>query len=753
MLTKHFRNISNYFSVVDDVGKALEWIMNDDSEAVFGVEAEVEMGYMGLTLITPPYIRLGDECRVARLVDTEEGLTYYEGYLVEPHFLPLYGALNGLLIDELGSMVLESGEAIALQWLFRRRLDDWKTRAVEMYSSFLEGNDDPFESRMVRKFQDKMLGFLNRVSGFTTERKYIEEVERKLLQVGFQFQLRVIVRSDNPDNLRDKLEGVFKKYDSYNALRLYRAKGKRFYPLYKDAVLTYDTNTQILSRQEVVSLFGGTAPAPIIQSVPAILPDVVEIIDKPQVQLTKLDASGLVALLPYYPREEVLVNETIVSEIAEAMKRAGVLNTARLYNPIVTAGVRLIVVQADIPNGKTLTQLSGKTLDIQAELGVVSLGIEQGSEAGTIQFTIPNDEPAIVSLRELIELQSFQEFASKNDLAFIVGVDEINNPIYLSLSKLVHLLVAGTTGSGKSVFMNTMIVCLIANYSPDELRFVMIDPKQVEMQHYNGFPHVGDGVITDMEDAEKALEELVNIMEERYTALREAGVKNIQLYNQKMEKKMPFIVCVIDEYADLKDTHPEVESHIARLGQKARAAGIHMVIATQRPEAKIVSSRIKAVIPSAISFNLKNNTNYRTVFGRGIPYSQLLGKGDGVMAIEGHHKEFQRFQSAIISPDELLEEEIFSNMKDYLSGTKVEPLMGIVAEEHEVMEPEEDLLEKLKSIIVDTGETKTEELRKELGVKNTTLIDLMNQLVDEGFLIKHKSKAKGYELATNEVPE
>lgn len=177
-----------------------------------------------------------------------------------------------------------------------------------------------------------------------------------------------------------------------------------------------------------------------------------------------------------------------------------------------------------------------------------------------------------------------------------------------------------------------------------------------------------------------------------------------------------------------------------------------MVIATQRPDAKIVSGRIKAVIPSAISFNLKNNTNYRTVFGRGIPYSQLLGKGDGVMAIEGSQKEFQRFQSAIISPDELLEEEIFNNMKDYLSSAPVpEPLMEIVAEEHEIMEPEEDLLEKLRNTIMTTGETKVEALRKELGIKTVTITELMNKLVEEGFLTKSKSRAIGYQLA--DTPE
>lgn len=752
MLTKHYRNISNYFSIVEDLGRALDWIMDSDSEAVFGAEAEVEGEHMSLSLISPPYIRLGDESTVDRLVDREEGLTCYEGYLVEPFFLPLYGALNGLLVDDLESFMLEEGDAVSIQWLLKRRTDDWKHRAVEMYSSFLEGNDYPFHSKLGRKVQDKVLYMLNKVSSFNMTKTYINEVEKKLMQEGFQFQLRVLVKSLQPDNIRDRLEELMKKYDAHNALRLIKVKPKRFLPLYRDAVLTYDTHTQILSRTEVASLFGGKAP--VVEAIPVV---VERAPSQPVAETTaivkKIDTSGLLSLLPYYPREDILVDESIVADIAEAMKRVGLINSARLYNHVVTAGVRLTVVQCDIPNGKTLTQLSSKVIDIQAELGVQSLSVEQGTEAGTVKFSIPNEEPAVISLRELMELESFQEFAKENPLAFVVGVDEVNTPIYLSLTKLVHLLVAGSTGSGKSVFVNTLIVSLLAMNTPDELRMYMIDPKQVEMQHFDGFPHVEE-VITDMDDANDTLKSIVEEMERRYSIFKDSGVKNISIYNQKMPEKMPYIVCVIDEYADLKDTHPEVEDHIARLGQKARAAGIHMVIATQRPEAKIISGRVKAVIPSAISFFLKSNTDYRTVFGRGIGFT-LLGRGDGVMKIEGYPKEYQRFQSAIISPDEGMEEGIYNQMRDYLSSVPAiplaleEPLMEIIEGEVEIAD-DEDLLEKLKKIISETGETKTEELRKALGVKNTTVIELMSKLVDEGFLIKHKSKAKGYEIASEE---
>lgn len=746
MITRHYKNISNRFSTVEDVGRALDWIMDANTEAVFGVETELEGGRMSLTLITPPYIRLGEDSPVVRLLDCEGDLTCYEGYLVEPHFLPLYGALDGLLIEGLEDVQLEGDEAVALQFLLRRRTDNWKKRAVEMYSSFLEGNDYPFYSRIGRKFQDGVLNMINRWSSIDTSRTYIQEVERKLMQEGYQFQLRVLVRSAHPDRVRYRLEELFKKYDGHNALRLYRVKAKRCIDLYREVVLTYNTHTQILSREEVASLFGGrkteVVQLPLVAHKTA--PEGNTELSEPNKQV---GAFGLVSLLPYYPRETVEMDDSIVTRIAEALKTVGVISSARLYNHSVTSGVRLTVVQFDIPNGKTLTQLSSKVVDIQAELGVQSLGIEQGSKAGTVKFTIPNEESAIISLRELMELESFQEFARSHPLAFIVGVDEINNPIYLSLAKLVHLLVAGTTGSGKSVFINALVTCLLANYTPDELRLYMIDPKQVEMQHYEGFPHVEE-VITDMSDAAMTLSSVADEMEKRYTLFREAGVKNIQLYNKKMSKKMPYIVCVIDEYADLKDTHPEVEDFIARLGQKARAAGIHMVLATQRPEAKIVSGRVKAVIPNAISFNLNSNLNYKTVFGKGLGGVTLLGQGDGVMKIEGYKKEFQRFQGCIISPNEAEEEKVFEKMKEYLLS--VNHTLAINAEEFTESNKDKDedaQLKKLKEIITETGETKVDFLRSKLSIKASTLTKLMGQLVEEGFLIKHKSKAKGYEIA------
>lgn len=761
--TRGAKNISNYFSVVEDIGKAFDQIMNADMEGIFGLEVQLYPGGRSVVLVTPPSLRIGNGISPRQtLVESDtEDLAYYEGYLLEPNFLPLYGAYKGALLNDLSSIELKGGEIIELQWLLRRRYDNWRPNAVDRYSSYLEGNDHPMHSKLGRGLQTKILKTLNKVASFETKRPYIQEVEEKIVDEAYQFQLRVVVRSKEPKSVVQSLEHALSKYDSHNALRLYKRKERGIKQEYTDRIMTRDTDTQILSRKELVSLFGGT-----VVEVTPVQPAVVEK-QLTDYKVTEVKTDGIIALLPQYDREKVEADEGLITKLAEAMKRVGLISQARLTNSTITSGIRLTVIQCDIPKQKTLSNIVGKAVDIQAALGVVSLSVEQGSTADTVRFTIPNEVPSIIGLRELLEDARFHEYAQDAVLPFIVGVNEIDEPIYLSLGKLVHLMVAGTTGSGKSVFINTLIISLLATYPPELLRFYMIDPKLVELSHYKDLPHV-EHVVTDMPKAATMLSKLVKEMERRYTMFSENGVKGIKVYNEKMKVKMPYIVCVVDEYADLRDTNPEVEEYIVRLGQKARAAGIHLVIATQRPSADVISGRVKSVIPSAISFNLRSNVDYKTVFGRGLGTLNLLGRGDGVMRIEGWSKEFQRFQSAIVSPVESREEQVYKDIIDYFSNVKTVPIdvqnpiiEGVVFDgdielEEEIdlnydIITEEDLLEKLKGVIARTRETRVAELRKLMKIKMNILSDLMNKLVEEGWLVKHASRSKGYEIVIDEL--
>lgn len=739
MVNRVFTNISNYFTDTNHVGDDFEKVMEKDCGYIFGLEVQRDEGYTSFTLVTPPSIRLDEPSQLDRLIETEDDWVFYEGVLAKPHFMNINMNMQGWLIQDLFNLNTSWEDKVVVQLLFKKKRDYWKYNAHDMFGSYLRGSEQPFTSRIARTIQDKMLHMLDGVLGFDSYHEYIDDVESKLLsEAGYQFTLRVAIQSSKFEEVKNEIQEALAKYTSHNAIKLIPVKDKYFHDHFLGCSLV-NSETQILCKEEVLSLFSAYSQKP--QEAP-----------KPA---ANVNAYGAIKLFPEWQRKAVEVDGNIVNRLAEAMKRIGLISQARVYNESVIAGIRLQVVQCDIPKGKIFTQLEAKARDIAVEMGVPTLGVDAGEGGGTVRFSIPLEEPVIISLREVIESAAFLKFAKENPLAFIVGVDETNNPIYLDLTQLVHLLIAGTTGSGKSVFLNSLLLTLIATHTPEEIRMIMIDPKQVELQQYVDFPHV-DSVVTDMDEAEKVFADLVKEMERRYTEFKEAKVKEIAIYNKKNpDKKMPYIICVVDEYADLKDTNPDVDKSIKRLGQKARAAGIHLIIATQRPSAKVLDGTIKANIQNAISFNLGTNTNYRTVFGTGIPY-KLLGNGDGVMKIEGYPKPFQRFQSAMFCPEKELEGEYFDKLIEYYSGAEVEPVINVDEDEEEAEEgvvsnlPEESPLDRIKKYIAQTGETKTEAIRSALSMKKSTVSGFMLKLVEQGWLIKHKSQLKGYELVATE---
>ncbi|MFZ3580197.1 FtsK/SpoIIIE domain-containing protein [Virgibacillus sp. DJP39] len=654
----------------------------------------------------------------------------FEVSLVQPFFLPLKTSLNGLYKDYLIdlSKILKGDELVSVFWIFQKR-GNWKEKAVDMYKSYLSGNETPSDINLLRKLEDKLFGLINKISPSSTE--YCDDVEKKILDDGYSFQCIIEVKSERCEELLDYIEGMYEEYDFYNGLRLESIKKRNPY--------VYQKNNQILSQSEITSLLFGNKTKN-------------EVVEWSEVKENNGGENILrekVKLLPVIKKDEIEKDDNIPVKLAEALKRVGIINQARLYNESINMGSRLTIIKADIPTNKNFSDIEKKKRDIQASLGVKSLGIEMGDEANSIKYSIPHKNQQLISLREVIDQDSFKEFRKDNFLAFCVGKDEIDNCIYLDLKKLVHLLICGTTGSGKSVFLNSLITTLLLTHTQNELELILIDPKQVELQQYQPFPHVSK-VITDMERAEKTFKDLVDEMERRYTLFKENKVKSIEGYNQKNKEKMKFKVCVIEEYADLFSVvGKKIEEYIMRLGQKSRAAGIHLIICTQRPSSNILSSNIQANIQNAISFNLGNNTNYRTIFGKGIPY-ELIGRGDGVMRIEGYEKEFQRFQSPIISANEIEESEFYERLGNSYEGEN-DSLKDIINEKETGYSYIKDpTLEKLKTIISNTKKTKMDFLREEMNIKMSTLSELMNELVKEGWLLKHKSRSKGYELVVGD---
>src|SRR5437764_2340830 len=435
-------NISNYFVKSDNIGKDLAAVAKKVNDGVFGIEMHKSEDVVSRWLITPPSIRIrpGIMDRIA-IVDH---YTFYEGYLSDPFFLPLYGDLQGECIADIERIVLEPGERICLQWLFRKKTID-KVRAMDMYESYLMGNGIPMSSPIIRSLQESVLGMLNKLSNTNTEREYNTDVEDKIDSFCFQFQLKIGIYSNRQNEIKGEINDILSQYNDCNTLKIARIKDKYMAEQFQGCSLSKDSNN-ILSVREFISLLGvrsSSSPVLVQQHLPAVAP------------------SGIVKLLPMYMREKAITNPNLVSDLAGALKRVGLISTARIANESIQAGVRLTVVQCAIPKGRTLTNLTKARDNIQAALGVTSLGVEQGTEADTVRFTIPNTQESMISLRELVESDSFQQYSKEHDLAFVVGVDEVNNPIYLSLVKLVHLLIAGSTGSGKSVFLNAIVLTLI----------------------------------------------------------------------------------------------------------------------------------------------------------------------------------------------------------------------------------------------------------------------------------------------------
>ena len=331
--------------------------------------------------------------------------------------------------------------------------------------------------------------------------------------------------------------------------------------------------------------------------------------------------------------------------------------------------------------GVKVSRIVGLADDIKLSLAAADIRIEApipGKSAVGIE--VPNKENTTVYLRELLESEAFQEHPSQ--MAFAVGKDIGGQVVVTDIAKMPHLLIAGATGSGKSVCINTLIMSVLFKASPDEVKLIMVDPKVVELSVYNGIPHLLIPVVTDPKKASGALNWAVAEMQDRYKKFAECNVRNLKGYNSRIEKlgndvpeeekpkKLPQIVIIVDELADLMMVAPgEVEESICRLAQLARAAGIHLIIATQRPSVDVITGLIKANMPSRIAFAVSSGVDSRTILDM-VGAEKLLGKGDMLFYPQGYPKP-ARIQGAFISDDEV--EDVVQFLKDQKIITQYSP--------------------------------------------------------------------------------
>ena len=387
--------------------------------------------------------------------------------------------------------------------------------------------------------------------------------------------------------------------------------------------------------------------------------------------------------------------------------------------------------------GVKVSKITNLAEDIALQLATSSVRIEPVPGKAAIGIEIPNRTLESVHLREVLENPQFQEASSK--LTVGLGMDISGQAIFADIGKMPHLLVAGATGSGKSVCINTLISSILFKATPDEVKLILIDPKMVELSNYNGIPHLMVPVVTDPKKASSVLNWAVQEMEKRYSIFANHGVRDIKSFNRRYtQEKLPLIVIVIDELADLMMVSPkDVEDAICRILQKARAAGIHMILATQRPSVNVITGIIKANLPSRISFAVSSQVDSRTILDRG-GAETLLGKGDMLFSPQGAPKPI-RVQGAFISDEEvemLLDfiraqgQEISENEEliDFMENEAAEDER---ADSDEVSVRYDELLPNAIELVMSTGQASSSNIQRRLGVGYTRaarLVDTMEEL-------------------------
>ena len=385
--------------------------------------------------------------------------------------------------------------------------------------------------------------------------------------------------------------------------------------------------------------------------------------------------------------------------------------------------------------GVKVSKITNLAEDIALQLATSSVRIEPVPGKAAIGIEIPNRTLEGVQLREVLENPQFQEASSK--LTVGLGMDISGQAIFADIGKMPHLLVAGATGSGKSVCINTLISSILFKATPDEVKFILIDPKMVELSNYNGIPHLMVPVVTDPKKASSVLNWAVQEMEKRYSIFATHGVRDIKAFNRRYpDEKIPFIVIVIDELADLMMVSPkDVEDAICRILQKARAAGIHMILATQRPSVNVITGIIKANLPSRISFAVSSQVDSRTILDRG-GAETLLGKGDMLFSPQGVSKPI-RVQGAFISDEEveLLLDYIRAQGQEICENEELIDFMESEEEDQSDVDEfpvkQDKLLPDAVELVMSTGQASSSSIQRRLSVgysRAARLVDTMEKL-------------------------
>ncbi len=387
--------------------------------------------------------------------------------------------------------------------------------------------------------------------------------------------------------------------------------------------------------------------------------------------------------------------------------------------------------------------------DMALALAAPSIRIEAPVPGkSVVGIEVPNTISSLVSLRGVIETSVFQKTEVKSKLTIALGKGAGGEAIAADLTKMPHLLIAGATGSGKTVCLNTIICCLLLHNTPNDVRFFMIDPKRVELTPFNSIPHLSTPVIVDTNKALDVLRWLNQEMDKRYQELAKSGARNIESYNKNKQgdERLPYLVLIIDELADLMMAgFDEVEHILCRLAQLARATGIHLVVATQRPSVDVVTGLIKANFPTRISFAVTSQVDSRTILDSG-GAEKLLGKGD-MLYMPTEASKPKRLQGYLVSDAEVERLVYFwgSQRREEAASLKIEEFVTIPTAARKGGFPEDPLLETAKQLVQEHGHISTSYLQRRLRIGYPRAARIMEQLEEE--IAKEEGEGEGGERA------
>ena len=531
------------------------------------------------------------------------------------------------LLGKVGAIILTIGiSLIMLIFMFGIRPAE---KISEIMEKMAERREERKEERLKEKEEDIKLAEKHKET--KAERRLREKEEAEKLATQFENQLTINLDDDNKnkkyDHSNDGLDipffGKKKKQDEEKNDSPDVIEGNLFKQVEEEKT---DKTKEVLQLEHTITVEDDNYEFPPVQ-----------LLSEPE---KKVNKGG-----------KKLVADT-ATKLQKTLYSFGV--SAKVEN--VSVGPAITRYELKPAEGVRVSKIANLADDIALNLAAESIRIEApipGKQAVVIE--IPNKENETVHLREILECDSFVNHKSK--LAFALGKDVAGQPIVTDISKMPHVLIAGATGSGKSVCINTLIASIIYKAKPSEVKLLMVDPKVVELSVYNGIPHLLIPVVTAPKKAAGALAWAVQEMENRYQVFASKGVRDIKGYNELMKKEtensiLPQIVIIIDELADLMMVSPkDVEDSICRLAQKARAAGMHLVIATQRPSVDVITGIIKANIPSRISFAVSSQVDSRTILDMA-GAEKLLGKGDMLFYPAGAPKP-TRVQGAFITDQEV----------------------------------------------------------------------------------------------------